>query len=960
LKKQLIVKQSVVAVALALASTQAVLAQQAAGEQKLQKVTITGSNLKRADKEGTAPIQTITAKDIIESGASTVAELMKQVPAMGSDTNRDFEGGSGFARGVATASLRGLSSTSTLILLNGRRMTPSAYADPNDGNSVLYDLNSIPLSAIDRIEILKDGASAVYGSDAIGGVINFITKTNYQGIELAARVGANDDNRFGRKGVNAITGFGDLDKDGYNVFVTADVSQRDRVERRDVNDIEYQRYVDLNGRFRSNYSSSISRHPAFYRESSPGSKNFGVTVATAPSRVIFKTDCDPSELITGGAKDGILPTSFLTGRTFCNYDADRFLEGTGDGKDASIMSAGTLKLGTNAVGFAEAAFTRSERTYTAAPITLGQTSVTNFTSTGVGVPFQAILEIGHPDNPFPTARASVGYRFENLRAGAKVVNDSTRLLTGVRGSNFNWDWETAVLWNRAEKEETSYGRLYLPTLRKLNTGTTLAALAADPTIGHDVVGSGYADILQWDAKASTEFGKLGGGAVGLAAGVEVRQERIKLNPDPVVAAGDIYGLANTIIDGQRNVKSAFLELRTPFLKNFEMDFAGRFDKYPGIKTNFVPKVGAKWTISDSFALRGTYAEGFRAPALVQVTPGGAQFFLNNLFDPKRCETDEATPKPGATLTDCRKSASGSGGANPDLKPENAKSYSLGFIFSPTNKFDVVVDLYQIRKEGEVALGSATEALKNEDAFPQNVSRDPNPANWVTDANGKPVPGTGPLLSVKLPWTNQGSTTVRGMDLEFKLRNNLGAWGSLSSALRSTYIKDYLIAEQVGNVQNDVVGARAGIYDWQLNSGIDNPRWKTGLSTSWTYGVHAVNASLNYVGPISLLRVKDAEVTYPQPFCYYGTKKTTDAAPNRNTTIPSYEAAFPECSVNSWTTVGFGYSYTGIEHLTLRLNVQNLFDKAAPYDPGASLTGYNGGLHNNYGRYFTLSARYVFK
>jgi iron complex outermembrane receptor protein len=127
-----------------------------------------------------------------------------------------------------------------------------------------------------------------------------------------------------------------------------------------------------------------------------------------------------------------------------------------------------------------------------------------------------------------------------------------------------------------------------------------------------------------------------GGAIGVAVGAEVRRETINLNPDPLVASGQIYGLANTILDSSRDVKSAFVELRTPVLKNLEFDFAGRWDKYPSLKTNFVPKVGGKWTVTDKFAIRGTYAEGFRAPSLSQIVPGGAQFFLNGVWDPKRC------------------------------------------------------------------------------------------------------------------------------------------------------------------------------------------------------------------------------------------------------------------------------------------------------------------------------------
>jgi iron complex outermembrane receptor protein len=965
LKNELILKRSVIAVALTLASSQVVLAQQAAGE-TIQSVYVTGSNLKRTQKEGTSPIQVISSAEIRASGASTVAELLKQVPSMGTDQNFDINDGS-FSRGVATASLRGLSSTSTLILLNGRRMTPSAYADPNNGNSTLYDLNSIPLSALDRVEILKDGASAVYGSDAIGGVINFITKSNYQGGEISARVSANDDNKFGRRGVNGFYGKGDLETDGYNVFVTADVSRRDRVARRDVTDIEYDRYRELNGRFATPYGSQVSSHPSFYRETSPGSRNFAVSQANRDARLVTRTDCDPSQQLTGTTAMGLPATSVFINRTFCNYDINQFLEGQGAGKDASVMSRAIFKLGANTKAFVEAAFTRSERQYTAPPITIGQASSNTFTGSGVGTPFQAILEIGHPDNPFPNARSSVGYRFENLRGGTEVINNNYRVVGGLQGTLQGWDWETAVLWNESRKHDTTYGRLYLPTLRKLNTGTTLAQLAADPTLGHDVVTDNKASITQWDFKANREFGQLRGGPMAIAFGTEFRQEKIKLQPDPLVAAGDIFGLANTIIDGSRNVKSAFIELRTPFLKNVEMDFAGRVDKYPGIKSNFVPKVGAKWTVTDTFALRGTYAEGFRAPALVQVTPGGAQFFQSGLYDPRRCEIDEETPKPGATEVDCNKSAAGTGGANPDLVPEKSKSRSLGFIFSPTGSFDVLVDYFNIRKEGEVALGSSFEALKNEDRNPGNVVRDPNPANWVTDANGKPVPNSGPLLMVKLPWTNQGATQVSGFDIEMRLRTKLGQWGQLRSSLTSTYMKSYTLAQNPGDVENNVAGGNAGLWDWNLSSGIEVPRWKTNLSSSWTYGVHTVNASVNYIGPVSQLRVVNADVRYPTPFCHYGARKTTDAEQNRAAGNPLYETFYPACSINSWTTVGLGYSYAGIKNLTLSLNIQNLFDTKAPYDPavgttpssGAVLAGYNEALHNNYGRYFTASARYAF-
>lgn len=953
LNRQFMLKPSVIAVALALGTTQFAVAQDGANTSAPQTVYVTGSNIKRTDKEGTAPVSVMSAQDIKNTGATTVADLMKYVPAIGTDSNQDFSSGSGFAKGVATASLRGLGSSSTLVLLNGRRVTPSPYADPNDGNSVLYDLNSIPISAIERIEVLQDGASAVYGSDAIAGVINFILKQNYEGAEVAARYGANDDGKFVKKGINGIFGKGNLDTDGYSFMITGDFNQRDRTVRKDATDIEYEQYQILNGRYKSNYSSATSQYPTYYRETRPGSANFGVNQTTAPTNMRFNLGCPASEQITGSVeRDGLLASNTLVGRTFCNFDQTPYQEAQGYGRDVNIMSHGELKLGQSVSAFADVAYSRAQRDYTDVPIAIGTGVTTNWGSNGPAPSYQTILPIGHPDNPFPDARASVNYRFTNLRGGSSTINEGKRLLAGIKGSHFGWDWESALLWNRAEQEGTQYGRLYLPTLRKLMTeNLSLAQVAADPTIGHDVVTENMSQISQWDAKASTEFGHLQGGAIGFAAGVELRREKIALNPDPLSASGQIFGLANTILNSARDVKSAFIEARVPLLKNLEFDFAGRADKYPSMKTNYVPKVGGKWTVTDTFAIRGTYAEGFRAPSLSQIVPGGAQFFLNGTWDPKRCEEDEITPKPNGTTADCSKSVGGTGGFNPNLKPETSKSYNLGFIWSPTSKFDMSIDFYKIKRENEIVLGSASDALKNEDQNPQLVVRDTNPANFITGPNGVPIPGTGPLIMLYTPWQNRGMTELRGADIEAHLRNNFGQYGSLSTTLRSTYVDRLYIQQNPGDPIHNLVGTIPYYYDWALSSGNVTPRWKSNVSTTWRLADHSVNLSVNYVGKISYLRKYEGAETYEQPFCYYSKQGSN--------TIPLYLTYYPRCEVKEWVTFGLGYTYTGFKHWNLSLNIQNLFDEKAPYDPGYGTTGFNQNLHNPYGRYFNLSARYTF-
>jgi iron complex outermembrane receptor protein len=964
-------KRSVIAVAMAIGGTSITFAQTVSGSgsdsnngnggnSQMQRVVVTGSNIKRTDKEGTAPVSVMTAQDIKATGATTVADLMKYIPSMGTDGNQDFNGASSFSKGAATASLRGMGSSSTLVLLNGRRMNPAPYADPNSGNSVIYDLNSIPVSAIERVEVLQDGASAVYGSDAIAGVINFILKKSYDGAEISARGGANDNGKFAKKGANVIFGKGDLDNDGYSFMVTADLMQRDRTKRKDATDIEYEQYQIMNGRYKSDYSTYVSQYPTIAKETRPGSASFGVTRATAPTNLIFSTACPASQQITLGEKDGLNPlTSTILGRTVCNYDQSQFDEAQGWGKDINVLSHGEFKLGRDVVAFADLGYSRNERRYTGAPISIGITSVTNFMSTGVATPYQTILPIGHPDNPFTDARASAYYRFTNLNGDSSSINEGARALAGLRGTHFGWDWESALLWNRAQRDDITNGRLYLPVLRTIMTqNRSLAQVAADPNLSRNIVTNNRSQISQWDLKGSREFGQLAGGKIGVAAGVEIRRETANLNPDAEVAAGNIYGLANTILQSGRTVKSAFAELRVPLLKNLEIDAAGRVDKYPTLKSNFVPKVGAKWTVTDAVALRGTYAEGFRAPSLNQVVPGGAQFFLRNVWDPKRCGPDHQTPLPGgATATDCAINIAGIGGFNPDLKPEESKTWNLGLIFSPTSSFDMTVDYFHIKRTNEIVLGSSSDALKNEDRFPQNVTR--SNTSLLLDASGKPIPGTGQLQMVATPWQNQGMTEEGGFDIEGHYRLKLGSYGTLSNTLRATYVQTYKIQQYPGDPVNNVAGTLPGFSDWLLSSGTVMPRWKSNWTTNWTRGDHNVTASVNYVGPVSMLRRFDGETTYAQPFCQFGKAQPTDAAKDRDTSNQLYEVFYPKCSIKEWVTFGLGYTYTGFKHWTLSGNIQNLFDSKAPYDPNATVTGFNEDLHNPYGRYFNVSARYVF-
>jgi iron complex outermembrane receptor protein len=261
--------------------------------------------------------------------------------------------------------------------------------------------------------------------------------------------------------------------------------------------------------------------------------------------------------------------------------------------------------------FTEIGFSRVEREYTGAPKTIASTTPTTvFRVNGLPTSYQLLLPSGHPDNPFTGYKAAAAFRFTGTDAGSETVNKTYRFLTGLKGTTGAFDWETGFLYNRAERDDLGHGYLYFPVINRIVTeNRTIAATLADPNAVRDVDNTGFSQVMQLDAKASTTVGKLPGGDIGVAFGAEVRQEKLGLTSDPELASGNIIGLSNSVLAGQRMVKSGFVELRTPFTKTFEMDFAGRVDKYPTARS-FVPKVGAKWEATDKVTFRGSFGRPY--------------------------------------------------------------------------------------------------------------------------------------------------------------------------------------------------------------------------------------------------------------------------------------------------------------------------------------------------------------
>ncbi len=886
---------------------------------KAEKIEVTGSNIKRVDAESPSIVQVLTKEDIQRSGATTVSELLKTVPAIAGGNLDDFNAGNGFARGTTSASLRGLGSVGTLVLVNGRRISPSATADPNTGQGSAFNLNTIPLSAVERVEILKDGASAIYGSDAIAGVINFILRKDYTGAEVRISGGSTLKNTFRNGTISVAGGFGDLAKDRYNVLFSGEYFTREPEDFNAPNGVlndDYRRLASRN----LNNSSSLSTTPNYFRESVRGNGVFNVALPTDPR-------CPAANVVSANAG--------------CRANALDYTQIQSKAERVGFLTKGTLEISPTLQATAEVAFTRATNWFVTSAPTLDGTSTGSIWFNRNGQRFQYLLTlpVGHPDNPY-TFPVGLRYRFADTGLTvAKVVNDSTRLLAGLSGSHFGWDWESAVLYTEAKREQDSNGQLYYPALvAAVNNGTyrfggsnSSAITSALNPIKHD---EGKTKNTSIDIKASRELFSLPGGMAALALGLESRRESFDIVSDPRTVAGDIVGLASTTVGNSRTVNAFFAELSAPIFKNVETQLAFRYDKYSDFGSATTPKFGIKWKLHPTVSLRGTYSEAFRAPTLTQASSSRVQSFTGGTIDPLRCVNGVALPNvdpldctTGRTIASIFNASSG-------LEPEKSKNWSYGFIWSPANDLDFQADLFEIRRRNQIDRFSAQQVINNEFTpgyTGGTVQRSTNPALFATTAAGVPIPGTGPIETTTRRFLNLGETRVKGVDVEANYKFSLdGGTVRLSALATWTLRYDYQLTKGGAFVNGagnfylfetpKLRGNATAIYtkgDWESF-------WRVNYTGGWDYG--------------------DPTATNG---CYLGTTSATLAYLGR-------------CQVASWTTHDIGTSYRGFKNLTLAAVVRNIENKKAPYDPNQTTLGFNPTYHNPYGANINLSATYRFK
>lgn len=886
------------AVLFAIAAMQAAEAQQVA---TLAPVEVVGSRLKRADFETPMPVAIISREAIRASGATSLAELLGSHSLAGGAAVYDVESGSGFSSGAATVSLRGLGSHATLVLVNGRRIVPLPAADPNVGQSVLYNLNFIPLSAVERVEILSSGASALYGSDAVAGVVNVVLRNNLQDGEAGVRYSANAHGDFGNRQVHGLVGFGNMAKDGYNASVMFENSKRSATS---VNATRGVQNAELARIFKRNTptAGTLAYPGNYFTEETPGNDAF---------TEFFARDARcPAERVMANGMCGFNPFADLNTVEARESNA---LHGRVDFRASPSLSL-----------FSEFGLSRVEHDSVAPVFGVSESGSVWFSENGRSNLFRFILPAGHPDNP-ASVPVALRYRFADVGTRTRnTVTETGRLLVGAKGRGGPWEWESALLHMRSSTASRDRGRLHFPSLTDAiasgayrpggnNAPAVLAAISPEANEGGKTVHT------LWDLKASRDVAELAGGPMAFVAGVEARRETLEFNPDPRVAAGEFIGVGATSASGSRNIASLFAEVSAPFMKRVESQFALRHDRYSDYGSSTTPQMAVKWQPSDALALRAGYAKGFRAPSLANISKSNVTAFVFGLTDPLRCD------QPGGTEDDCYFTGASLLRANPALQPEKSDSQTLGLVFSPVSYADIALNFYRIDRRDEVGLLDTQFVIDNEASLAGAVARDPNPATWLPG-----VPNSGPIQSTTLQFFNLGRTITRGVDFEANLRSKLGAWGSLKTQFGGSYLIRYKSRYRDGD---PYVRADGG-----LGPGGELPRLKASLATTWNYRNYALTGRVNYVSGWQ-----------------FGDKTNGCFSGNA-----AYLASYG-CRVKSWTTLDLQLGYSGVKNLDMGIGVRNLLDRAAPLDPTSyyQALGYNPAFHNPYGRYFTVWLNYKF-
>lgn len=924
---------------------------------ELDRIEVTGSRIKKAEIEGQSPIQVITREQIQRTGLTAVADLLQQMTGGGSSLNTKFNSsgnfgfppdGSGVGAGAATVDLRHLGAQRVLVLVDGVRWVNESSAS---GVGSATDLNTIPVGIIERIEILEDGASSIYGSDAIAGVVNIITRRETDGAQVSVQYGGYGGSRGETTSIDASLG-GSGDRHAFFLGVSRTEQEEIASSRYDFSGVPrpgtgltFGSSATPNGRFIFFPDTASSACPLTDLDGNPATPPVPFCNITTPNGQAFPNGVRyPQDFIP-----------FTTANRFNFAEYNLILTPS---TRKSVFSQGRIELGESTTAYVRALFNRRESANQAAPepFFLGPDA-------GTGNPYADDIRISasNPYNPFGVDLTSSGPGANLVLIGRRPVEGGPRRFeqvvdtwyfgTGLEGSwdvggrNLLWDLNYARSSNKAE--QTNYGSY---NIRRIAQALgPLAACQADPQcVPLDIFGGpgtitpemlAYIQPIVRDSSENSielisgnltgDLFSLPAGVLSFATGFEHRRLDGFYRPDALTVAGEYNGVPSRPTSGEYDVTEYYVELNAPLYEagssRLDLSVAARYSDYSTFGGETTGKVGLRWQLSEQFLLRGTFAEGFRAPSIGELY-GSASRFDAQLEDPCLISVSGAPPAvncaafgvpPGAQQANSQISVTT--GGNPELRPEMVDSTSAGFVWSPgfaensgwSQRLDIEFAWYRHSLEGGI------QAIDAQTQLNMCVAGGPSSpfCQGITRAS------TGGINGFDNRLQNLGSIETRGYDFDIGWTLPLTGLGQFRVDWQNTWVSRYVARGANGVEQPRRVGIEVN------NSAI--PKWTSNLALDWVYGDFSARWTTRFIDRLT-------------EEC--GDARTFDVC--RDAAPPN--SGLPDLNPLGSTTyhdLQLGWKAPWLEGTQLTVGVNNLFEKQAPLCLSCSLNGYDASTYD---------------
>lgn len=921
------------------------LAQQdSTGDDAIEEIVVTGSRIKRRDFTSPSPITSIDRQMLQFSGQPTLEEALNQMPQVQPDFGRTSNNP---GDGTSRLNLRGLGSERTLVMLNGRRLAPSGV-----GSSI--DVNNLPQALIERVEIITGGASTVYGSDAIAGVVNFITRDDVEGLSLDASTYTTEDGDSESSDINILYGR-DFAGGSGNVRIFAGALDRKASFAADRRISRVPLFDNGEGALEESGSFTTPSGVVFAPE---------VDLGNGPVFIRFDPSGNPVEFIDPDDRYNFAPVNYLqtplrrySGGLFLNYDINNRIE-----------------------TYVELTYTENEARQNLAPVPATSFYVIN------------------PDNPvltpqtqqiaagqfFPDGPNLVGFVLSRrlLEVGPRIIENQheySRIATGLRGEiNENWDFdvwltytdvdERELLLNDASGSRIQQGLLVDPVTNQCfdpSNGCVPVNLFGEGNLSPE--GAAFIRLAPLVNATNRTQKLLSGfvrgtpldtwaGPVDTAFGVEWRKDEGQFVADDALFTGDGLGYrGQSGISGSEEVIEAYGEAIVPLLqdiamaKSVSLELGARYSKYNNAGEVDSYKIGGEWLINDSVRLRTMHQRSVRAPNLAEAFEEQfveAGFFTQSFPDP--CSAS-SNPVASGNAEKCILQGIPANqigvfeasifptnfvnGGNPALVPEEAETFTLGVVLSPDAlpNWQIAIDYFDLEVNdtiGDIEPAVICFDLANTtNLFCSNLSRDPVTLN---------------VNRVFQPTSNRGISTASGIDTQINFETELPGWMAIGAGVADldvSLVWTHMLDKSVQENPVATVLDCNGKFGWPCNQDVSGETFPVNrMTTNVRYSSGKLDVHLTWRW------IDGTDNAAPLGFAAFG--------------LPDPLLQIPSIGSKSYFDLGFGFEFT--EHIAARLNIANLLDRDPPLMADAAFANNTDmRLYDIFGRsyYLALSLNY---